>query len=189
MNIMKLSLPVELVAKMTALPKLAIVAISGYGGSGKSTLAVALQNALPQTTIIHMDDFIVKEKLLEPTWETGVFDRDRLKNQVLKPLREGKAARYQKLLWFSNTLSDFIKVPKSEIVIVEGISSYHPDLAKYYDFKIWVKTPIQIAKKRGHARDGANDNANHWDLWAENDLAYEKEYQPEQSADYVFINE
>ncbi|HEX7368067.1 MAG TPA: hypothetical protein VF261_00215, partial [Candidatus Saccharimonadales bacterium] len=68
---------------------------------------------------------------------------------------------------------------------VEGISCYHPDIARYYDYKIWVDTSIETAKERGRARDGNNENAQYWDLWAENDLRYQQKYHPEQVADFV----
>jgi uridine kinase len=70
-------------------------------------------------------------------------------------------------------------------VIVEGISAYHRSIAPYYDYKIWVHTPIEVARERGRARDGSNENAQHWDLWAQYDLAYQERYHPETVADLV----
>jgi len=185
---MHISIPDELTEKLRALPKPTLVAIGGFGGSGKSTLAAVLRDKLPSVAIVPMDDFIVKDRILDPSWENGAFDRSRLEQQVLKPISEDKPAKYQKLLWDSNTLSEPIEIPKTDMIIVEGISSYHPDIARYYDFKIWVETPIDIARERGRARDGNNENAQHWDLWAKNDLAYEERFHPDQSADFVFVN-
>jgi uridine kinase len=166
-----------------------LTAIEGYGGSGKSTFAAKLALELGDAYVIGIDDFIVKEKFTDPSWDTGSFDRVRLENQVLKPLRDGNVASYQQLIWESNSLSSFIYVPKVRYVIVEGISSYHPKIAHYYDYKIWVDTPLVIAKERGHARDGSNENAQHWDLWAENDRQYREKYHPEKVADFTFDNE
>ena len=86
-------------------------------------------------------------------------------------------------------MSQPIVVPRARYLIIEGISSYHPSIAQYYDFKIWINTPIEIAKKRGHARDGASENAQHWDLWAENDLKYQREHHPEIQADFQINND
>lgn len=166
-----------------------LIAIEGYGGSGKTTFAEKLAEKLGDTYIVSIDDFIVKEKLTEPSWDKGSIDRKRLENQVLKPLYGGKTASYQKLIWADNSLGDSLEVPKTRFVIVEGISSYHPKIAKYYDYKIWIDTPMEIAKERGHARDGSNENAQHWDLWAANDLRYREENHPELEADFVFNNE
>jgi uridine kinase len=88
----------------------------------------------------------------------------------------------------SNTLSAPKVVPDVSYLIVEGISCYHPSIAQYYDYKIWVDTPIEIAKERGRARDGSNENVQYWDLWAENDLAYQQKYHPEKIADIIFKN-
>ena len=79
-------------------------------------------------------------------------------------------------------------MPKVTYLIVEGISAYHPSIAKYYNYKIWVETPIEIAKARGKARDEGNENAEHWELWAWNDLLYQQNYYPEYRADYRVEN-
>lgn len=165
-----------------------LIAIEGFGGAGKTTFAEKLAKELGKTEIIHIDDFIVKDKILEPSWDKGGFDRARLERQVLKPAREGKAVQYQRLMWQENKLSEFVVVPASRYLIIEGISSYHPGIAHYYDFKIWIDTPLAIAKERGHARDGSNENAAHWDLWAENDARYQQKHHPELDADFVYSN-
>lgn len=166
-----------------------LIAVEGFGGAGKTTFADKLAKELGDSCVIGIDDFIVKEKLTEPSWDKGSFDRDRLEEQILKPLIAGRTARYQRLVWASNSLSGYVVVPEARYIIVEGISSYHPDIAHYYDFKIWVDTPIAIAKERGHAREGSNENAQFWDLWAANDLRYQEKYHPERKADFVFNNE
>lgn len=165
-----------------------LVAIDGFGGSGKSTLVDQLKELLQNAEIVHIDDFIVKEKLDEPTWDKGAFDRDRLERQVLIPAKQGHLVSYQKLHWAENILSGHFIIPSCNYLIVEGISTSHPDISHYYHFKIWVDTPIEIAKRRGHARDASNENANKWDLWAENDLAYQAKYHPERYADFLVEN-
>jgi len=112
----------------------------------------------------------------------------RLERQILLPITNSQPASYQKLLWQTNQLSEPVTVPAVDYLIIEGISSYHPDIEKYYDFKIWVKTPIDIANKRGHARDGSNENAQYWELWSQNDLQYQQKHHPELVADFVIDN-
>ncbi|MGO8948498.1 MAG: hypothetical protein ACLQUY_12725 [Ktedonobacterales bacterium] len=132
-----------------------------------------------------IDDFIVKEKLIEPSWDNGTFDLERLEKQVLLPASRGLPVSYQRLEWETNTLGDPVMIPEGDYLIVEGIASYHPSIEHYYDCKIWIDTPLEVAQKRGHARDGSNENAGYWDLWARNDIAYQQKYHPEQRADYV----
>jgi uridine kinase len=165
-----------------------LIGIDGYGGSGKTSVAAHLAATLGNAFVVAVDDFIVKEKLTEPSWENGVFDRDRLERQVLAPARNGQPIRYQRLEWGTNTLSEPVVVPDIDYLIVEGITAYHPTIEHYYDFKIWIETPLELASQRGHARDGSSENAAYWGLWAKNDIAYQRHWHPERRADYVFIN-
>ena len=166
-----------------------LIGVEGFGGSGKTTLAQELAAALGDAYVICIDDFIVKEKLAEPSWDAGAFDRDRLERQVLQPARHGQPIAYQRLDWGTNTLSDPVVVPAVTYLIIEGISAYHPSIERYYDFKIWVDTPLTIAKTRGQARDGSNENAAYWELWAQNDITYQQQFHPEQRAEFVFRND
>lgn len=162
-----------------------LIGIEGYGGSGKTTLAHKLCDDLGSAWVVNIDDFIVKEKLTEPLWDKGGFDRDRLEHEVLLPASNGEPVQYKELIWETNTLSTPKIVPSVDYLIVEGISCYHPNIEHYYDYKIWVDTPIEVAKTRGKSRDKGNDNADKWDMWAQNDLDYQAIYHPEQRADYI----
>ncbi|MDQ3159143.1 MAG: hypothetical protein M3P98_03360 [bacterium] len=165
-----------------------LIAIEGFGGSGKTTIAEKLKALLRHAYVINIDDFIIKDKLTEKSWDKGAFNRGRLEQEVLIPASSCKKVSYHKLIWATNTLSEPVSVPDVDYIIVEGISTYHPDIAKYYDYKIWIDIPIELARERGHARDGSNENAQHWDLWAENDLRYQQKYHPEQQADFIIAN-
>jgi uridine kinase len=165
-----------------------LIAIEGFGGSGKSTLANKLSELLGKAFVISMDDFIIKENFTKNSWDNQVFDRDRLERQVLEPALKGKSISYQKVLWNTDDLSVPISVPNVKYLIIEGISSFHPTIAKYYDFKIWVDTPIEIAKLRGILRDGENDNEKYWDIWTDNDVAYQRKYHSDQVADFTVSN-
>lgn len=135
-----------------------------------------------------IDDFIVKDRIAEASWDNGVFDRRRLEEQVLRPLVSYQTAHYQKLIWETETLSDPIEIPTTRYVIIEGISAYHPDIAHYYDVKIWIHAPIESATTRGRRRDQGNENETKWGIWANNDLIYQEKYHPETQADFVFDN-
>ncbi len=105
---------------------------------------------------------------------------------MLIPARSGRPVAYRRLEWVENKLTEPIQVPAVGYLIIEGISSSHPGIADYYDFKIWVDAPIEVAKQRGKLRDTGNENEQHWDLWAKNDLAYQEKYHPELVADFVY---
>lgn len=165
-----------------------LVAIEGFGGSGKTTFANKLSSSLGNAYVVNIDDFIVKDKLAEPSWDMGAFDLERLERQVLIPATTQQPISYQELLWETNSLSEPKHVPEVDYLIVEGITSYHPSIAAYYDYKIWVDTPIDIAKARGRARDAGNENEEEWDMWAEMDLTYQQKYHPESLADFTVEN-
>lgn len=180
-----LDLIINELKKLPSSQRSVLIAIDGYGGSGKSTFAAKLRTALSIAFVFNIDDFIVKEKITDSSSDKSVFDRRRLEQQVLLPASRGEQIRYQRLIWKSNSLSEPITVPDADYLIVEGISSYHPDIAGYYDHKIWIDTPIEVARERGRARDAGNENAQHWDRWAENDLLYQKHFHPERAADSI----
>jgi uridine kinase len=165
-----------------------LIGIEGYGGSGKTTIARQLADALGGVYVVSIDDFIVREKLAEPSWDSGAFDLARLECQVLAPSSREQTASYQRLQWETNTLGELVTIPLVDYLIVEGISAYHPSIEHYYEFKMWVDTPVEVAQQRGRVRDGTNENAQFWELWTQNDLAYQKQYQPDQRADYVLRN-
>ena len=185
---MNIQSAVKLIKLNNLSDSLVIIGIEGYGGSGKTTIAKSLSEQLGNAYVVPLDDFIIKAKLTESSWDKGAFDRERLEQQVLVPATSGKNITYQKLIWESNTMSEPFNIPKVDYLIIEGISSYHPNIAKYYDYKIWVDTPIEIAKERGHARDGSNENAQYWGLWSKNDLKYQSRHHPEVIADIIIEN-
>ncbi|MBX9472111.1 uridine kinase family protein [Microcella sp.] len=178
----------EVVTQITALRDArtpVIVGIDGAGGSGKSTLAAAIAERLgADAVVIPMDDFIVRERMLDDSWDRG-WDHDRLLQQVITPLRRGEPVVYQRREWSSNSLSDPIAVPGASIVIVEGITALHPTLAPHWDLAIWVETDAMIALERGRARDAGNENAQHWELWSSNDARYRAEHEPHGRADLI----
>lgn len=165
-----------------------LIAVEGFGGAGKTTFANNLAKHLKHAYVVSMDDFIIKDRIEEASWDNGVFDRRRLEAQILKPLREGREARYQKLIWDSETLSDPVTVPHVRYVIIEGITSYHSDIAHYYDIKIWIHAPIEVAAERGKSRDAGNENEAKWGIWANNDRIYQEKYHPEKQADFIYDN-
>jgi uridine kinase len=166
-----------------------LIAIEGFGGAGKTTFAYDLAKLLKDAYVVHIDDFIIKDRLDKASWDNGVFDRARLEAQVLRPLRGGQRAKYQKLVWDTDVLSEPVAIPDVRYIIVEGITSYHPDVAAYYDCKIWIHAPIEVATTRGKTRDAGNENESKWGVWANNDRIYQEKYHPEKHADSIFDND
>ena len=178
----------EVTARITSLRDAhapVLVGIDGAGGAGKSTLAAAIAERLgSDAVVIPMDDFIVRDRILDDSWEHG-WDRHRLLEQVMGPVRHGTPVAYRRLEWVSNTLSEPIAVREASIVIIEGITALHPALAPHFDLTVWVETDAAIALERGRARDAGNENAQHWELWSSNDARYRAEHAPQHRADLI----
>ncbi|MFD0407206.1 hypothetical protein [Kitasatospora sp. NPDC127116] len=142
-----------------------IVAIDGTGGSGKTTLAAAVAGHLDGAVIVHVDDFYRpmpdrERELLDA--EQGYhryFDWERLRDQVLIPLRDDRAARYQVYDWTTGQLGAWREIASGTVVIVEGVYSARPELAHYYHFTAYVDTPRGVCLQRVRAR---GENPEEW---------------------------
>ena len=157
-----------------------LLAIDGYGGSGKSTLAREIQSDFPGSKIITLDDFVISNE--EPA------DRNRFLAQVLIPLSSGKLARYQRYDWQRQELAEWIEVAPKGLIIVEGVSTLGEDFNPYYDFRIWIDCPHELASKRGMERDRNVYNVDHDRMWEEVWIKGEQEYaktEPWKRADLI----
>ncbi|MCX5401381.1 uridine kinase [Streptomyces sp. NBC_00102] len=142
-----------------------IVAIDGTGGSGKTTLAAAVAELLDGAVVVHVDDFYRpmpagERELLDA--EQGYhryFDWERLRDQVLIPLRDDRAARYQLYDWTTEQLGAWREIATGTVVIVEGVYSARPELAPCYHFTAYVDTPRGVCLTRVRAR---GENSEEW---------------------------
>lgn len=174
---------------LSASPKPHIVAISGFGGSGKSTLARQLAAALGNTEIVSIDEFWIPDRdRLSEDWT--VFDRDRLLQQVLIPASRAEPIRYQPFDWNQGQLGDWRSLNASGYLIIEGISTLHPNLLPYYQFKIWIDCSLELAQTRGLNRGKTEyniDETEAWiNRWTPNDRAYFNKYRPDLTADFIY---
>ena len=163
-----------------------VVAIDGFGGAGKSTLARDLQNKLKSATVVEVDDFYVFG--MKSDANKSYFDRARLVKQVLRPLKQGKQPSYQRSIDKDNPLSDYIDVPQVDYVILEGVSSFHPDIAEYIDFKIWLDIPANVARNRMKERDikeGDDHGDQFWDHNTDSYQEYKDLHRPDDHADLI----
>ncbi|MEU9131405.1 hypothetical protein AB0D08_25415 [Kitasatospora sp. NPDC048540] len=135
-----------------------IAAIDGPGGSGKTTLAAAVCARLDGSVVVHVDDFYrpmsdrERERLDAEQGYHRYFDWERLRDQVLAPLRDGRAARYRIYDWSTGRLGEWRETAPGGVVIVEGVYSARPELAPWYDVTSYVEVPRDLCLQRVRAR-------------------------------------
>ncbi|MGW5402325.1 hypothetical protein [Streptomyces sp. NPDC003952] len=144
-----------------------ILAVDGAGGSGKTTLAAVVAGLLDGAATVHGDDFyrpMPEQEREHFDAEQGYhryFDWERLRDQVLVPLRADRAARYQLYDWSTGRLGAWCEVAAGGVVVVEGVYSARPELAPYYDLSVYVDTPRDVCLRRVRAR---GENPEEWIL-------------------------
>jgi uridine kinase len=140
-----------------------IIAIDGPGGSGKTTLATTVAELLDDATLVHGDDFYrpmpehEREQLDPQQGYQQYFDWQRLRDQVLAPLRAGRAARYQSYDWVTGQVASWHEVSPGATVIVEGVYSARPELIPYCHLTVYVDTPREICLQRVRGRGGSSE--------------------------------
>jgi uridine kinase len=142
-----------------------IIAIDGPGGCGKTTLATTVAELLDDATLVHGDDFYrpmpehEREQLDPQQGYQRYFDWQRLRDQVLPPLRAGRAARYQSYDWATGKLASWHEVSPGATVIVEGVYCARPELIPYCHLTVYVDTPREICLQRVRGR---GENSEEW---------------------------
>src|SRR5258708_39414960 len=97
----------DIVDRCLSANSLLIVGIDGCGGAGKSRLATEVRVALASRgrdiSVVPMDDFYLPSALRNGALASdaigSAFDWQRLRDEVLAPLRAGQPARHQCYDW------------------------------------------------------------------------------------------
>lgn len=150
------------------------VALDGASGTGKSTLAACVASQL-DLALIPLDDFFAAD-IPDSAWDTftvaerleRVFDWQRVRENVLLPLRAGQPARWYAFDFVSGLQPDGTYRMQSQpiecapaaalstaIILLEGAYSAHPALADLIDYTILVEAPAEIRRQRLAAREEA----------------------------------
>ncbi|MBA2388965.1 MAG: aminodeoxychorismate synthase [Geodermatophilaceae bacterium] len=141
-----------------------LVAVDGPGGSGKSTFAERLAAALECAPVVHTDDFASHDQSIDwwPLMEEG----------VLRPLAEGRPARFRPYDWVSRRRTSWVEVPPAPVVLIEGVSSARAAGRDRLTYSVWLQTDRPERLRRGLERDGEG-MAGFWADWmAAEDVFY-----------------
>ena len=132
-----------------------IVAVEGGSAGGKSTLGDVLRSVY-DCTLFHMDDFFLRPEQRTPERYAeigGNVDRERFLEEVLIPLRAGKAVDYRRFDCKTMTVQAPIRVQPSQLTVIEGAYSMHPDLASYYDLSVFLDVDPMLQRERIEKRN------------------------------------
>lgn len=189
---------VERVDELTRSRPLVLVAIDGLGGAGKSTLASKVAGRLRDkgtcARVIHVDDFAYPvserpERVGSGKPIGGDFDWQRLRSEVLMPLRAGRVARYARYDWPTDSHAESRDVRPAGVVLIEGVSACRNELSELYDYRIWVECSRQERLKRGIARDGESARWQWEEDWMPAEDRYAEAHAPATRADCRFSGE
>ncbi|WP_378145697.1 ATP-binding protein [Cnuibacter sp. UC19_7] len=137
-----------------------VLLIDGPSGSGKTDLAATIARRwsdpqLPQ--VVHLDD-------IYPGWGGLRAASEHVVDELLRPLRDGGAPRWQRWDWERGELAEWHDVDPERPLIVEGCGALSRASAPLADLTIWVETDDVERRRRALARDGEVYET-HWDEW------------------------
>jgi uridine kinase len=155
----------------------AFVGIDGFGAAGKSSLAAAVAAAVPQASVVTVDDF----------WGPGVteWDWDRFRRQVLSPLVGGRAGRYQIWNWGEDRPGEWRDIAPGRLLVVEGVSSTRREAGVPWDLTVWVTAPREVRLARALERDGEAMRRRWLDEWMPSEEAYAARERPRRRVDLI----
>ena len=127
-----------------------VVAIDGKCTSGKTTLASKLAE-IYDCNVFHMDDFFLRPEQRTPERFAevgGNVDYERFHEEVLLPLKSGKAFSYRPFDCSTFTLAAPVTVAPKKLNVIEGTYSHHPYFGNPYDLKILLTVDEEIQRQR-----------------------------------------
>ena len=127
-----------------------MVAIDGKCTSGKTTLASKLAE-IYDCNVFHMDDFFLRPQQRTPERFAEVgsnVDYERFREEVLLPLKSGKAFSYRPFDCKSFTLAAPVTVVPKKLTVIEGSYALHPYFGDPYDLKILLTVDPEAQRKR-----------------------------------------
>lgn len=152
------------VALIASRPEAGLIGIDGLPVSGKSTLADRLETELG-AQILYLDDFVRPEA----EWRGRIgpafpFDYIRYAEflAAVQMLAHGETIRIPLYDWSTGRVGDdFREIRPDGLVVVEGVSALHPDLAPLYDLRLWIESDATTTLAASLAR-GVGDWEREW---------------------------
>lgn len=127
-----------------------LIAIDGSCTAGKTTLAAQVAE-IYDCNVFHMDDFFLRPEQRTPERYAqigGNVDYERFREEVLCPLKDGKAFSYRPFDCGTFELAGPVDVAPKKLNIIEGTYSLHPCFGDAYDLKLFLTVTPPIQRQR-----------------------------------------
>ena len=164
------------------------VAIDGRAASGKTTTAKLLSHAL-ECPVFHADDYFLPFEMKTPerlSLPGGNIHYERLKSEIVDNL--GNDIEYAPYDCSTASLSDPIRVPASQINILEGSYSQHPFFGDAFDIRVFCSVSSEIQKQRILARNGKEMLMRFESEWIPMEEKYFQTFNIADKCDYLLDN-
>lgn len=173
-----------------------VVSLDGGSGAGKSTLAAKVTSQL-DATVIQCDDFF-DATVPDSDWDTysleqkcrRCIDWQRMRNEALVPLLEGKKAQYHPFSFSSGNglASHLVTIEPSKVIILDGIYSSLLELSNVNHLTVLVDVRSELRRHRHDIREGTDDLD--WHLrWDSAEDYYFTVLRPPTSFDLIVVND
>lgn len=144
-----------------------VVAVDGVGASGKTTFATRLaEQAGPRPTVLlHADDYFnpadvrhARGRLSAEGFWLDTYNYESLVSWALEPLTHAGSGLYRPAAFDrttgANTCPDLVQAPAEALVIVEGVFLHRDELARFWDYSVFLDVSIEEANRRMTDRGG-----------------------------------
>lgn len=166
-----------------------MLSIDGRCAAGKTTLAAKLSVHL-NCAVVHMDDFYLPfalrtaERMAKPG---GNIDFERLRNEIILPLKSGSDAVYRPYACHENRFLPSVTLSAAKSTIVEGSYSCHPCLADMLGIKVFMDIAPDKQLSRIALRDPGHVEAFRT-MWIPREEFYFTQCAVRERCDMVLMN-
>lgn len=164
-----------------------LIAIDGLPVSGKSTLADSIINSIGAKAI-YLDDFVKPQEQwrgsARPGFPFPYIRYDDFLETVQTLHREGRCS-YVPYDWTTGRAAEEARhITLDQPVVIEGVSSLHPNLKPLYDLSFWVESDASSTLQASLER-GVGDWAFEWQNLFMPSVELYLETSPKDRADFI----
>ncbi len=113
------------------------------------------------------------------------MDYERVRDEVMIPLSQGRAFSYRQFDCQKMELSSLIRMEQNAVTIVEGSYSCHPVLWDFYDLRVFLSIDQEEQIRRICSRNGNEAVFRFRDCWIPLEEQYFNTYQIQERCDLV----